>query len=71
MQPSLAELQRALAARIVAGEGSDLDTWICVRLEVMTTESRLTIGSRNATASLGADGFGPYLEKFRKGALGE
>lgn len=33
MQPSLAELQRALAARIVAGEGSDLDAWICVPSE--------------------------------------
>ena len=30
MQPSLAELQRSLAARIVGGEGSDLDAWICV-----------------------------------------
>ncbi len=30
MQPSLAELQRALAAQIVDGEGSDLDDWICV-----------------------------------------
>jgi len=33
MQPSLAELQRALAARILAGEGSDLDDWICVPSE--------------------------------------
>jgi len=33
MQPSLAELQRALAARIVAGEGPDLDDWICVPSE--------------------------------------
>jgi hypothetical protein len=33
MQPSLAELQRALAARIVDGEGSDLDAWICVPSE--------------------------------------
>ena len=33
MRPSLAELQRALAARIVAGEGPDLDDWICVPSE--------------------------------------
>jgi len=30
VQPSLAELQRALAARILARENSDLDDWICV-----------------------------------------
>ena len=30
MRPSLAELQRSLAARIVDGQGSDLDDWICV-----------------------------------------
>jgi hypothetical protein len=33
MQPSLAELQRALAARILAGEGSGLDAWIRVPSE--------------------------------------
>ncbi len=33
MRPSLAELQRSLAARIVDGEGSDLDAWICVPSE--------------------------------------
>jgi hypothetical protein len=33
MQPSLADLQRALAARILAREGSDLDDWICVPSE--------------------------------------
>ena len=33
MRPSLAELQRALAARIVSGEGPDLDDWICVPSE--------------------------------------
>ncbi len=30
MRPSLVELQRALAARIVAGGGPDLDDWVCV-----------------------------------------
>jgi hypothetical protein len=30
MLPSLAELQRALAARILAGSGSPLEDWICV-----------------------------------------
>jgi hypothetical protein len=30
MRPSLAELQRALAGRIMVGEGSDLDAWISV-----------------------------------------
>ncbi|MBW2493823.1 MAG: putative DNA-binding domain-containing protein [Deltaproteobacteria bacterium] len=30
MQPSLAELQRALAARILSGEGPELDSWVCV-----------------------------------------
>jgi len=33
MQPSLAELQRALAARILARDGSDLEDWICVPCE--------------------------------------
>jgi hypothetical protein len=33
MQPSLAELQRALAARIVGGEGLCLDDWVCVPSE--------------------------------------
>jgi len=33
MQPSLAELQRALAAQIVKGEGPDLDAWISVPTE--------------------------------------
>ena len=33
MRPSLAELQRALAAQIVDGEGSDLDDWIGVPSE--------------------------------------
>ncbi len=33
MRPSLAELQRSLAARIVDGEGADLDAWICVPSE--------------------------------------
>jgi hypothetical protein len=33
MQPSLADLQRALAARIVADEGADLDAWIGVPSE--------------------------------------
>jgi len=36
MQPSLAELQRALAAQIVDGEGPDLDAWIGVPPEVDT-----------------------------------
>jgi hypothetical protein len=30
MPPSLAELQRALAARILTGDGSPIDDWICV-----------------------------------------
>jgi len=33
VQPSLADLERALAARIVEGDRADLDSWICVPAE--------------------------------------